>query len=233
MLGKNINEDGAYWETQGFGTTAWPACGEIDIMEHWGDNQNYVQSAMHTPSSFGGTINHGGQTIPTVSNDFHVYEMEWTADRIVFSVDGNIHYIYNPPVKDANTWPYDADQYLLLNIAMQAQTAPSFTQSAMEVDYVRVYQENSVATSQLTENESLAFYPNPVDDTLSIQLAGVTESPIQFQLYTLDGKLVRSYTELVSGEVIHLKNMDSLAKGVYIISYDLYGKPYSFKMIKS
>ena len=39
MLGKNITERGAYWETQGFGTTSWPACGEIDIMEHWGRNQ--------------------------------------------------------------------------------------------------------------------------------------------------------------------------------------------------
>jgi beta-glucanase (GH16 family) len=60
MLGRNIDEDGAYWENQGFGTTPWPACGEIDIMEHWGDNQNYVSSAMHTPSSFGGTVNVGG-----------------------------------------------------------------------------------------------------------------------------------------------------------------------------
>jgi hypothetical protein len=29
---KNINEDGAYFDLQGFGTTPWH--GEIDIMEH-------------------------------------------------------------------------------------------------------------------------------------------------------------------------------------------------------
>ena len=58
MLGKNINEDGGFWDPT-YGTVAWPACGEIDIMEHWGNNQNYVQSAMHTPSSFGGTVNLG------------------------------------------------------------------------------------------------------------------------------------------------------------------------------
>ncbi|MGB6268738.1 MAG: glycoside hydrolase family 16 protein, partial [Olleya sp.] len=40
MLGKNITETGAYWQTQGYGTTGWPACGEIDIMEHWGHNQD-------------------------------------------------------------------------------------------------------------------------------------------------------------------------------------------------
>ena len=43
MLGKNINEPGAYWETQGYGTTPWPACGEVDIMEHWGSNQIMFQ----------------------------------------------------------------------------------------------------------------------------------------------------------------------------------------------
>ena len=35
-LGKNINEDGAYWDNLGLGTTGWPACGEIDIMEALG-----------------------------------------------------------------------------------------------------------------------------------------------------------------------------------------------------
>ena len=78
MLGKNINEDGGYWDSS-YGTTAWPACGEIDIMEHWGKNQNFVQSAMHTPSSYGGTINHGGQNISTASSDFHEYELDWNA----------------------------------------------------------------------------------------------------------------------------------------------------------
>jgi len=42
MLSKNINEDGAYWDNQGFGTVNWPTCGEIDIFEHWGKNQDYV-----------------------------------------------------------------------------------------------------------------------------------------------------------------------------------------------
>lgn len=88
MLGKNINEDGAYWDNEGFGTTNWPACGEIDIMEHWGSNQNFVQSAMHTPSSFGGTVNHGGQTILTASSEFHVYSLDWYEDKWCFELMG-------------------------------------------------------------------------------------------------------------------------------------------------
>jgi beta-glucanase (GH16 family) len=139
MLGKNVIEPGSYW-TSTSGTVNWPACGEVDIMEHWGNNQNYVQSAMHTPSSYGSTINLGGQTISTVSSDFHIYTLEWTSNKMVFSVDGVIHYTYNPTIKDASTWPFNEPQYLLLNVAMQPYIDPNFTQSAMEVDYVRVYQ---------------------------------------------------------------------------------------------
>jgi beta-glucanase (GH16 family) len=142
-LGKNITESGGYW-TDTYGTTAWPACGEIDIMEHWGSNQNFVQSAMHTPSSHGGTINHGGQTIATASTEFHVYELDWNSERMIFSVDGNVHYTYNPEIKDPDTWPYDAEQYFLLNIAIQPSIAASFSQNAMVIDYVRVYEATPI-----------------------------------------------------------------------------------------
>jgi beta-glucanase (GH16 family) len=139
MLGKNIIEPGAFWSAN-YGTKNWPACGEIDIMEHWGTNQNYVQSAMHTPSSYGGTVNLGGQTIGTASSEFHVYSLDWTAEKMVFSVDNVVHYTYNPTIKNASTWPFDAEQYLLLNIAIEPSIYSNFTQAAMEIDYVRVYQ---------------------------------------------------------------------------------------------
>jgi hypothetical protein len=69
-----------------------------------------------------------------------VYELDWNAERMIFSVDGVIHYTYNPAVKDANTWPYDAPQYFLLNIAIEPSIASSFTESSMDIDYVRVYE---------------------------------------------------------------------------------------------
>lgn len=139
MLGKNIIEPGAFWSST-YGTSLWPNCGEIDVMEHWGTNQNYVQSALHTPSSYGGTVNLGGQVVATASSQFHVYTLLWTPEKMVFSVDGIVHYTYNPSVKNASTWPFDAEQYVLLNVALQSSLSQSFTDCAMEVDYVRVYQ---------------------------------------------------------------------------------------------
>jgi beta-glucanase (GH16 family) len=124
-------------------TVGWPACGEIDIMEHWGYNQGVVQSALHTPSSYGSTINDGSQTLNDVSTEFHVYAVDWDEDEIVFSVDGVVHYTYSPTVKNNDTWPFTANQFLILNVAMGGSwftIDPDFTESSMEIDYVRVYQ---------------------------------------------------------------------------------------------
>lgn len=141
MLNKNINEPGAYWQKKGFGTTYWPVCGEVDILEHWGKKQNYIQSAVHNGASAGDdVINLGGKLLENVSNQFHVYAVDWYKDKMVFSVDGNEHYTYQPEVQDANTWPFTTDQYILLNIAIEPDIDPAFEESAMVIDYVRVYQ---------------------------------------------------------------------------------------------
>ena len=148
MLGKNITENGGYWQTQGFGTVGWPASGEIDIMEHWGSReQNYVSSALHTPSSSGNTVNVAGQYVATVSTEFHVYSLDWNADRMIFSVDGVEHYTYAPNDKNLDTWPFDTDQYLLLNFAIEPSIASSFNEGEMEVDYVRVYAPNASSSA--------------------------------------------------------------------------------------
>jgi len=232
MLGKNINENGGYWDTQGYGTTGWPACGEIDIMEHWGTNQNYVQSAMHTPSSYGGTVNLGGQTVPTASTDFHVYAMEWTPQKMVFSVDGVIHYTYNPPVKDNSTWPFDADQYLLLNVAIQSVIDPNFTQSAMEIDYVRVYQETPVSTAKVDHSLNQNYYPNPVVSELNITIEHADAQNVALKIYNMNGKLIKTYNKTVNNNNISLDNLHNLSGGMYMVLYVLDNKHYSFKFLK-
>ncbi|WP_299438531.1 glycoside hydrolase family 16 protein [uncultured Aquimarina sp.] len=141
MLNKNIDEDGAYWDNQGFGTTKWPSCGEIDILEHWGKNQDYVSSAVHNASSYGDKVkNVGGQKINSASNKFHIYTLDWSEEKMVFSVDGIEHLQYNPSIKNSDTWPYDSDYYVILNIAIESDIDPNFIESPMVVDYIRIYQ---------------------------------------------------------------------------------------------
>ena len=126
-------------------TVNWPSCGEIDIMEHVGNNVGKVSSAIHTPSSHGNTVNVEFLNIENATVDFHVYAVDWTADKMDFYVDDKLFYTYNPPTKNSATWPFDADQFILLNIAMGGtlggNIAAEFNQGTMEIDYVRVYQE--------------------------------------------------------------------------------------------
>ncbi len=215
MLGKNINEYGAHWDLEGYGTTDWPACGEIDIMEHWGTNQNFVQSAIHSPSSYGATVNHGGQVIPTASTDFHLYSLDWYPDRMVFSVDGVEHYTYNPDVQNAETWPFDEDQYLLLNIAIEPGIDPNFTESAMEIQYVRIYQESTVSAAETAFVSQLIVSPNPVNNVAIIRSpAEATGSSVS--IYDLQGRLLKSMT-IQSAETP--VDMSGWAPGIYLFEH--------------
>lgn len=233
MLGKNISEDGAYWETQGYGTTGWPDCGEIDIMEHWGSDQNYVQSATHTPSSYGATENHGGQTISTASTEFHVYSLEWMLDKLIFAVDGNTHYVYQPQVQNADTWPFDADQYLLLNIAIQPSIEDGFTESAMEIDYVRVYQRDDLGINNIEHDKELRVYPNPVNDQLKLIFDDIPEGETALlKIHNLRGQLVKVKEVTTESSQITLNGLGSLPKGVYSGMVSIQNNYYSFKMVK-
>jgi beta-glucanase (GH16 family) len=127
-----------------FPTAGWPACGEIDIMEGIGNQPGHIQSAIHTPSSSGATENMESTTVEDASDEFHVYSVNWSANQITFLIDDEIYYTYAPEDKNADTWPFDADQFIILNVAMGGTLGgtidPAFTESSMEIDYVRVYQ---------------------------------------------------------------------------------------------
>ncbi len=218
MLGKNIIEPGAYW-TEEFGTVSWPACGEIDLMEHWGYNQNYVQAALHTPSSFGATVNKQGLLATDVSSTFHTYAMEWSPEKIDFFLDGALYYTYDPEVKDLDTWPFDADMYLLLNVAMVGNIDPTFTQSPMILDYIRVYQASSSPTSTIAEARDkplLKAYPNPVSDRLKLMVTAANPRSV-LRIYSSQGKLVESQ---ILGPGKQEMDWAAYPKGIYILVWE-------------
>ncbi|MCI4667703.1 MAG: family 16 glycosylhydrolase [Bacteroidia bacterium] len=192
MLGKNINENGGYWQPQ-FGTTSWPACGEIDIMEHWGNNQNFVQSATHTPSSHGATVNKGGLINPTASDSFHIYTLEWTEEKLEFFLDGQLFYTYNPAVKNAETWPFFADEYILLNVAMVGAVAPNFTESPMILDYIRIYQEGATSIDAKDLGNRIEIFPNPVKNELKVKL-DESLAVVKLTISDANGKLIDTIT---------------------------------------
>ena len=227
MLGQNITETGGYW-AENYGTTGWPDCGEIDIIEHWGNNQNFVQSAMHNRSSFGGTINKGGQLISNASTEFHTYTMVWDATKMVFSVDGIVHYTYNPENKNIQNWPYDAPQYLLFNVAILPNIAASFTESAMEIDYVRVYQESTASLYEIENLLNVKLFPNPINDKLNIQFSSDL-GEIKGTIYSLTGQKLQVFIQNSLEKTIEISD---LSEGIYFLKLETEKGTSTHKIVK-
>jgi beta-glucanase (GH16 family) len=212
-LGKNVNEQGAWFQTQGFGTTSWPACGEIDIMEHGLHATNVVSSAIHTPSSSGATVNTDTFSLADVANNFHVYSVNWSPNQITFLIDGVGYYTYKPAVQDASTWPFDLDQFLLLNIAMggfAGTVDPGFTQSSMQIDYVRVYQNNPLSTTDVFADK-FTLYPNPSNDEGIFNIR-TTEQIDKIELYNTLGQLM-----INKSSNPYQMDVQDVASGMYIM----------------
>ncbi len=214
MLGKNVNEDGGYWDTQGFGTTNWPACGEIDIMEHGifpNEGINFVNSALHTPCCNGGNPNGGGTYTTDLENSYHVYSVNWSPNQMTFLIDDVIFYIYNPTVKDDSTWPFYKDQYILLNVAMEGiagSVDPSFTQASMIIDYVRVFQSSGLSNSDF-EIADIKVFPNPAISKVTVSSASKLD---KIELYDMLGKLI-----LINNNKSNVLDVSSITKGMYLL----------------
>lgn len=136
MLGTNIKDVG------------WPVCGEIDIMEFVGYMPDTVHGTVHTDK-----FNHVKKTqkgsrleLANLCDDFHVFAVEWDSLKIDFIVDDIKYFTFENDGTGVDAWPFDNDQYLLLNIAVGGVWGglkgvdDSIFPQRMYVDYVRVYQ---------------------------------------------------------------------------------------------
>ena len=131
----------------------WPRSGEIDIMEHVGYDLNHIHSTIHTRYYNGpnNTQLGGGTTIFTdVTEEFHVYKVEWLPDRMIFHTDDKMVYTYKPNNYSScvgyEIWPFNSPFFMILNLAIggdwggQQGIDDTIFPVQMEIDYVRVYQ---------------------------------------------------------------------------------------------
>jgi len=127
----------------------WPASGEIDIMEHVGYDPGVIHGTIHTEkyNHIKQTQKEGKITIADVMDQFHVYAIDWTKDKIDFFVDDSLyHSVTRDPQDDFNGWPFDQKFHLIMNIAVGGNWGgkegidDSIWPQRMEIDYVRIYQ---------------------------------------------------------------------------------------------
>jgi beta-glucanase (GH16 family) len=135
-----------------FDKAGWPACGEIDIMEFVGFEPGVVHANIHTKKYYHVMNTGKGDklTILDASQTFHVYAVEWDAQAIDFFVDTRKYFTYRNEGTGPDTWPYDNDQFLILNLAIggdwggQKGIDDAIFPQHFEIDYVRVYQQLGV-----------------------------------------------------------------------------------------
>lgn len=122
-----------------FPEESWPGVGEIDIMEHAGNRQNEIHGTLHYPGNFAGDADGDTKIISNASSEFHIYTVEWSPERIWFLVDNEVYHMYENTPDSA----FNKDFFLILNVAMGGTFGgaidPAFSESSMEVDYIRVY----------------------------------------------------------------------------------------------
>jgi beta-glucanase (GH16 family) len=131
----------AIW-TLGLGT--WPATGELDILEQVGSDPTRVFSTVHTASGHGGSGATGATRLPTACTDFHDYQMLWTPQRVTFAIDGRVHHVVDNLRQGAAQWPFDAPQFLILNLAIGGDLGGEVDDAIFpvryEIEHVRVWQ---------------------------------------------------------------------------------------------
>lgn len=209
----------AFWMMPTETPKGWPKDGEIDIWEQI-DTQNTAYQTIHSQwaNEEGGAGNpQKGGTCATDANQFHVYGLEWTEDKLTWYVDGKSVFSYAKST-DANAlakgqWPFNKHFYLILNqsVGNGSWAKPADTSHTYKTvfDWVRVYQKdgqiNTAVNEAAGEADKLDYYVRPG----KVLAAAVHDTMLR--IVDLQGRTV--YNRMVQGNVTV-----SLQKGVYVLN---------------
>ncbi len=142
----------------------WPQSGELDVMEFVGQTPKEILGTAHF-----GNLNGGYRFLPGKieklsgtydDGEFYEFAMEWEENEVRWFVDDYLYYTVTRADVEADGffWPFDQPFHILLNVAMGGNLGgavdPAFQESAMEVEYVRVYKANF---PYLTGNQKVPF----------------------------------------------------------------------------
>jgi beta-glucanase (GH16 family) len=122
----------------------WPECGEIGLMEQWGQDKSCMYASAYADSSANSgdkrKVQYDFANATTASTEFHIYSADWYSDYLVIQVDGQevmrTSFGTNSPF-------YTTPEYIILDVAVGGNMGGTIDQNGfpmdMVVDYVRVY----------------------------------------------------------------------------------------------
>lgn len=127
----------------------WPGCGEIDIMEMLGGEEEtihgtlfYVDAERQLGGSTGSTTLESG----TFSDDYHIFGIDWSPTEITWHVDGMP---YHTTSLTDDMKEFQREFFLIMNIAVGGfwpgnPNVTSVFPMQMFVDWVRVYRDTDL-----------------------------------------------------------------------------------------
>ncbi|HRJ53638.1 MAG TPA: glycoside hydrolase family 16 protein [Candidatus Thiothrix moscowensis] len=129
--------------------TPWPQSGEIDVMEVHQRNSDIktTHSAAHWYNSEWQQFTQHKTLGSPLSDDFHIYEMEWDKAWLIGRIDG-VEY-FRKTIDAATMDEFQKPFYMILNVAVAGTLGADVTAGdpiqttpqEMLVDWVRVYQD--------------------------------------------------------------------------------------------
>jgi beta-glucanase (GH16 family) len=135
MLGENRARDG------------YPACGEIDIMEHVGKSPSEIHGAIHFPKIDNKELISSSKmfALPLSSDTFNTYAIEWDENSITYFVDDVSYHCFK--IEDAEREGreniFKKPFYLIINLALGGKWAGEIDDTIFParfyVDYIRYY----------------------------------------------------------------------------------------------
>lgn len=192
MLGDNI------------GTAGWPACGEIDIMEHV-NTEARTYGTIHWADNNNNYAQYGGNTAVGVTA-FHNYSIEWTPSSIKWFVDG-VQFHEASILNGVNgTNEFHNNFFIILNMAIGGNWPGSTVNNGampanMYIEYVRVYQQTGTPTGVTIQAES---YSN----MLGIQTEACTDAGGGQNVGYID-----------AGDWMAYNNINFPTSGQYLVEY--------------
>ena len=192
MLGESIS------------TVGWPNCGEIDIMEHVGFEDGMIHGSIHTQeyNHMSNTQKSGSKFLPTATDSFHVYSLEWSPFYLRYLIDNEPYFfVYNDSNGDIGKWPFDEPHYIILNLAIGGDwggaqgVSPGAFPMRMLVDYVKIFEK-----SDSYKNVNVTFMvdmKNQIVSSSGVWLSGGnigSGQPSGIQMHPLDNSSVWQVT---------------------------------------
>lgn len=99
-----------------------------------------------------GTQKFNKVTVNNIFDDYHLYTLDWNANRLKFYIDNQEMFVYYKEDNNAKSWPFDNEMNIIINTAVGGNWGgaqgidDSIFPCYYTIDYVRQYAANSDVT---------------------------------------------------------------------------------------